>query len=171
MFKKLFSKQKNNVQMPDANGEDTIFSPLNGKVVSLSQVPDPTFSQKMMGDGVAIMPSDGTVVSPVIGEIIQVFPTKHAIGIKTVNGVEVLIHIGLETVNLNGEGFTAFVKQGDKVAKGEKLISFDLDIINEKASSTITPIVITNGELVKSLKNEENGDVIAGKSLILTIST
>ncbi|MFP3490142.1 PTS glucose transporter subunit IIA, partial [Staphylococcus sp. SIMBA_130] len=85
-------------------------------------VPDPVFSEKMMGDGVAIKPTNGEVVSPVIGEIIQVFPTKHAVGIRAENGAEIFIHIGLETVSLDGEGFTSYVGEGDQVKQGDKLI-------------------------------------------------
>lgn len=98
-----------------------------------------------MGDGIAIDPSNGKVTAPLNGEIVQIFPTKHAVGIKGDNGVEVLIHIGLDTVNMNGEGFTAHVSQGDYVKAGDPLITFDLDFVREKAPSAITPIIITNG--------------------------
>ncbi|TDQ37453.1 PTS sugar transporter subunit IIA [Aureibacillus halotolerans] len=135
MFKKLFGQKSTS---------DKVVSPMSGQVVGLEEVPDPTFSEKMMGDGVAIKPDSGEVVSPVDGEILQLFPTKHAIGIQSVSGIEYLIHIGLETVALEGEGFEAHVKQGDKVSAGDLLITVDLDIVAQKANSTITPIVITN---------------------------
>jgi len=95
----------------------------------LEEVPDPVFAQKMMGDGIAIEPTEGTVVSPVNGEIVQFFPTKHAIGIKSETGVEVLIHVGLETVGMKGEGFEGLVEVGDKVKVGTPLLTFDIDQI------------------------------------------
>lgn len=107
MFKKLFGKKE--VE------PETIASPINGKIVAIENVPDPTFGQKMIGDGLAIDPTDGHVVAPVSGKIVQVFPTKHAFGIETTSGAELLIHIGLETVAMNGEGFTAHVKEGDHI--------------------------------------------------------
>lgn len=139
MLGKLFGKKERVM-------EETIFAPANGNYVEIEAVPDPTFSKKMMGEGVAIDPSEGKVVAPVDGEILQVFPTKHAVGIKGKTGVEILIHIGLETVSMNGEGFETHVKQGEKVNAGQTLVTFDLNLIKEKAASTVTPIVITNGD-------------------------
>jgi PTS system glucose-specific IIA component len=162
MLKKLFGKKES---------VEHITAPLNGKVLDITEVPDPVFSQKMMGEGVAIEPTDGQVVSPIDGEVVSVFPTKHAVGLKTKSGLELLIHIGLETVNLNGEGFESFVQAGDKVKRGDKLISFDLGIIKEKATSTITPIIITNtDEMVESV--EKNLEIVAKteESEILTVS-
>ena len=103
----------------------------------------------MMGEGIAILPSDGHVLSPVEGEIIQVAPTKHAVGILDKNGLEILIHIGLETVALKGEGFTVTVSPGDNVVVGQPLISFDLHYIQENAKSIMTPIIITNSHTLK----------------------
>jgi sugar PTS system EIIA component len=175
MLKKLFGldkkESKKEVEMPEADGKDVLHSPADGEVVALSEVPDPTFAEKMMGDGVAIKPSGGTIVSPVHGEIMQLFPTKHAVGIKTVNGIEVLLHIGIETVNMQGEGFKAFVKEGDKVAVGDKLIEFDPALVNEKAESTITPVIITNGDAVASIDKEEGKKVTAGETVIMTITS
>lgn len=176
MLKKLFGldkkeKETKQVEMPEADGKDVLVSPASGSVVALSEVPDPTFSEKMMGDGVAIKPSEGVIVSPVHGEVIQIFPTKHAVGLKTVNGIEILIHIGIETVNMQGEGFKSFAKEGDKVAKGDKLIEFDMNLVNEKAESTITPVIITNGEAVSSIDKQENQDVVAGETTIITLTS
>lgn len=98
----------------------------------------------MMGDGFAIVPSKGSVVSPVDGEIMNVFPTKHAIGIKSNQGYEILIHVGMDTVNLKGEGFTVLVKDGEKIKKGQEILKFDLDFIKKSAPSTVTPIIFTN---------------------------
>lgn len=161
MLKGLFGKKESEI---------IITAPLNGKVVELSHVPDPVFSEKMMGDGLAIEPSEGIVVAPVDGEIQSVFPTKHAVGLKTKSGVEILIHIGLETVSLNGEGFEAFVTAGDKVKRGDKLISFDLDIIGKKAKSTVTPIIITNmDEVVENLQKHSIGETVTEGKDILTV--
>ncbi|WP_456274331.1 PTS sugar transporter subunit IIA [Bacillus sp. AK031] len=164
MFKKLFGKKE---EVPVSIN---IHSPLAGKLISLEEVPDPVFSQKMMGDGIAIDPTDGKVVSPVDGEIVQVFPTKHAVGIKAVNGVEILIHIGLETVSMNGEGFEAHVSEGKKVKVGDSLVTFDMDAVKEKAKSTITPVIITNGDKVDEIKKNDTGEVTGGESQVMTVS-
>lgn len=160
MFKKLFG-MKETTQTPT---EETILAPLSGRVAELSEVPDPTFSQKMMGDGLAIVPTEGEVVSPVDGEIVQFFHTKHAIGIRSLSGAEILIHVGLETVSMNGEGFEGHVKEGDKVKAGDKLITFNIDLIKEKAADIITPIVITNGENVESLNKKSIADAVKGQT-------
>ncbi|MBU5468337.1 PTS system trehalose-specific EIIBC component [Virgibacillus sp. MSJ-26] len=149
---------------------ETIFAPVNGKTTALENVPDPTFSEKMMGDGLAIEPTDGKVVSPVDGEVILTFPTQHAIGIKSKSGVELLIHIGLETVHMDGEGFDVYVKQGDQVKVGDPLITFDLQLIKEKAASHITPVIITNGDMVSSYGKTSDTTVIAGESNLLELS-
>ncbi|MCR6110563.1 PTS glucose transporter subunit IIA [Bacillus sp. A301a_S52] len=174
MFKKLFGldkKTKYKAELPKADGKDTLLSPVNGELVPLSEVPDPTFSKQMMGDGIAVMPSDGRIVAPVHGEVIQVFPTKHAIGLKTVNGIEILIHIGIETVSLQGEGFKAFVKEGSTVAPGDKLIEFDIDSVKEKAESLLTPVIITNGEDVETIEKYEIQAVKAGETAIMMLTS
>lgn len=150
--------------------KEIVFSPITGTLVPLEKVPDPTFSEKMMGDGLAIEPRDGNVVSPVDGEIILTFPTKHAIGIRTASGIELLIHIGLETVNMDGEGFEVHVRQGDKVSVGDPLITFDLDLIKEKAASHITPIIITNGDLVASIDKARETHLTAGQSTFMELT-
>ena len=162
MFGKLFGKK---VQ----SKEQVIMAPLSGTLRQLEEVPDPVFAGKMVGEGIAIEPSEGIVVAPFDGEIVQLFPTKHAIGLRSASGLEVLIHIGLETVSLEGEGFEALVKQGDQVKMGDKLITFDMAIINEKASSTITPVVLTNGDAVKSFDVSKETTVIAGQSPVMTV--
>jgi sugar PTS system EIIA component len=137
MFKNLFKNKK-------IESETTILQPLEGEIVPLDVVPDPVFSQKMIGDGFAINPTNGSVVSPVDGEVISVFPTKHAVSIKSNGGREILIHVGLETVSLNGEGFTAFVSDGQSVQKGQKLLEADFQAIKDKVPSIITPVIFTN---------------------------
>ncbi|MBU5595019.1 PTS glucose transporter subunit IIA [Amphibacillus sp. MSJ-3] len=159
MFKKLFKKE-------EKSNEEIVVSPVTGEIVDVTEVPDPTFSEKMMGDGVAFKPSDGHFVAPVSGEVVNLFPTKHAIGIKSKAGVEYLIHIGLDTVTLEGEGFTAHVKQGDKVSVGDPLVTVDLDFVGEKVE-TITPLVITSE--IASLDKELNKPVVKGETQILTV--
>ncbi|PWU66598.1 PTS sugar transporter subunit IIA [Gracilibacillus dipsosauri] len=159
MFNKLFGKKKITEEW---------VTPLSGKLIAIEEVPDPTFSKKLMGDGVAIVPSEGKVVSPVDGEIIQLFPTKHAIGIKSENGIEILIHIGLETVSLNGEPFETYIKTNDKVKAGQLLVSFNLEQINVEAASIITPIVITNEDKIDNLSKQDSREVSAGKTAIVS---
>lgn len=159
MFKKWFQSKQ----------EEVIMSPLNGKVVPITEVPDPTFSEKMLGDGVAIIPKDGKLLAPADGEVVQLFPTKHAIGIKTKQGLEILIHIGLETVTMKGEGFKAHVQQGDTVKTGQPLIDFSIDLIEKKASSTITPVVITNFDQVQEMLPEYTEQTIAAKTKLMKV--
>ena len=140
--------------------------PIEGEIIPLDEIPDPVFSQKMMGDGFGIIPSKGLVVSPVDGEIINVFPTKHAVGIMSKQGYEILIHVGLETVNLKGEGFTLLVKQGDHVLKGQDLLQFDLEFIKNHAASTVTPVIFTN---LTKLEIKKQGKIEQGNDGIVSI--
>ena len=121
-----------------------ISSPLSGQVKELSQATDPVFAQGVMGQGVLIEPSQGELLAPVDGIVSVLFPTKHAVGIVSDQGVEMLMHIGMDTVNLEGKGFTAHVSQGDRVKAGDKLISFDIDLIKDAGYVTETPVIITN---------------------------
>ncbi|MEW4353290.1 PTS system trehalose-specific EIIBC component [Streptococcus pneumoniae] len=121
-----------------------IASPLAGEVLPLSQATDPVFAQGVMGQGVVIVPSEGELIAPVDGVVSVLFPTKHAVGIVSTDGVEMLMHIGMDTVNLEGKGFNAHVKQGDTVKAGQALISFDMNVIREAGYVTETPVIITN---------------------------
>lgn len=161
MFKKLFGKKTK---------EENITAPLTGRIFSLENVPDPVFSQKMMGEGFAIEPTNGEVVAPIDGEIVQLFHTKHAIGLKTENGAEIIIHVGLETVAMEGEGFTAHVKEGSKVKKGDKLLTVDLEKIREKAKSTVTPVVVTNSADSKKISLVATDSVIKGETVCMTLT-
>ncbi|CDF58544.1 PTS sugar transporter subunit IIA [Thermobrachium celere] len=147
-----FFKKKNNAIELNAH--------MVGTVVELSNVPDEVFASKMLGDGLAIEPTEGVLYAPCDAEVVQVFPTKHAVGLKTNEGLEILLHIGIDTVQMQGEGFEAFVKEGDKVKKGDKLVAFDLNLVKEKAKSTITPMLITNMDVVEEL-SVNNGEVNA----------
>ncbi|KKD22748.1 glucose-specific PTS transporter subunit IIBC [Staphylococcus cohnii] len=144
---------------------ETIYAPLKGRTIPLDEVPDQVFSDKLMGDGLAIYPDNGEVVAPFDGTVELVFPTKHAIGLKSESGVEVLIHFGLETVGLQGEGFTVHVDSGDTIVKGQSLMTVDLDYIKTHAKSDITPIIVTNsGE--HEIKTTHDGAVDTGEVLI-----
>ncbi|WP_245837301.1 glucose PTS transporter subunit IIA [Virgibacillus phasianinus] len=149
-----------------SNNEEKIYAPISGAIRQLDVVPDPTFAEKLMGDGLAIEPSDGNVVAPFDGKVVQIFPTKHAVGLESNAGVEVLIHIGLETVSLDGEGFQAHVVQGDWVKAGDTLITFDPVFIKEKAKSVITPVIVTNGDVLETLDKTTDEEAVAGKSVL-----
>ena len=146
--------------------ENDFVMPIEGEIIPITEVPDQVFSQKMMGDGFGIIPVNGSVVSPVDGEILNVFPTKHAIGIKSKQGYEILIHIGLDTVNLKGEGFSILVKEGQIVSKGQAIMKFDLDFIKKSVPSTITPVIFTN---LTKLNIKKTGKTEQGKGGFLSI--
>lgn len=136
----------------DAN---TIVSPMNGTIIPLTEVKDNAFASGSMGEGCAIIPNDGEVVAPFNGTVEALFPTKHAIGLKSDDGVEVLIHIGLDTVNDKGESFTAYVQMSDRITKGQKLISFDKQKLEEKGYDLTTPIILTDGTQIESYTKEK----------------
>ncbi|MBU3182053.1 sucrose-specific PTS transporter subunit IIBC [Clostridium psychrophilum] len=150
----------------DANTILNLVSPVNGNVILLKDVPDKTFSDGLLGNGIAVDPIDGIVVSPVDGTVVCLFETKHAIAIKTSDGLEILIHIGIDTVKMNGEGFKSFVKNGDMIKKGQKLVEFDLDLVKEKAKSPITIVVITNSDSMKFVKQLKSGKINRGEELV-----
>ncbi|HAR6754192.1 TPA: PTS transporter subunit IIABC [Staphylococcus aureus] len=143
-----------------------VHAPLTGEVTPLSEAPDQVFSEKMMGDGIAIKPSQGEVRAPFNGKVQMIFPTKHAIGLVSDSGLELLIHIGLDTVKLNGEGFTLHVEEGQEVKQGDLLINFDLDYIRNHAKSDITPIIVTQGNITNlDFKQGEHGNISFGDQL------
>ncbi len=144
-----------------------IVSPMTGAIKELSEVPDPVFADKLLGDGVGILPTDGRVVAPCDGKIVQIFPTNHAVGMETNEGLELLIHVGIDTVELNGEGFTRLAEVGSEVTAGTPLLEVDLKLIAEKGKSLVTPCIITNMDKVDSI-SFNSGDVEAG-SEIMTI--
>ena len=146
-----------------------ILSPMTGEAVGLGEVPDPVFSQKIVGDGMAVIPSEGKLLSPVDGEIISVADTKHAYGLRTAEGLELLIHVGLETVHLNGECFQVFVKPGDKVKAGDLLAEVDLAYLKEREINPITPVLVCGGFQGQQL-NAAAGPVQAGKTVLMELS-
>lgn len=145
-----------------------IFSPMTGEVVGLEQVPDPVFSQKIVGDGMAVIPSEGNIVSPVDGEVISVADTRHAFGLRTADGVELLIHVGLETVHLNGSCFQVFVKPGDQVKVGDRLAEVDLEYLKEHNINPVTPVLVCGGMEGKKLCPTE-GAVKAGETVLMQV--
>lgn len=139
--------------------DDTVYAPLEGKVVALADVPDATFAEGVLGLGAAIEPAVGEVVAPADGEVSSIFDTHHAVGLTLDNGMELLIHVGINTVALNGEGFTAHVSEGDRVKRGQPLISFDKDFIVSKGYPIITPVIISNADDYKEIKTTASAEV------------
>ncbi|AIE58796.1 glucose-specific PTS transporter subunit IIBC [Bacillus methanolicus] len=152
------------------NADDVFVSPIKGEIKPITEVPDAVFSGKMMGDGFAIVPAEGIVVSPVDGKIVNLFPTKHAIGLLSDSGREILIHFGIDTVNLKGEGFEALVSENDRVQKGQPLLKVDLEHIKNNAKSTITPIVFTNLAEGEKIVINKTGNVDLNEENIIFIS-
>lgn len=152
----------------ESDEEQTIKTPINGEVVELNSVSDSAFASGAMGKGVAIIPTEGKVVAPFDCQVVALFPTKHAIGLKRVDGLEMLIHIGFDTVNLNGEGFDAKVKMNDHVKAGDTLITFDLEGLKAKGYDMTTPIIITNSNDYKSIEPAKLGS-IHNKEVILNV--
>lgn len=140
---------------------EEVYSVADGQVIELDQVKDPVFAQKMMGDGFAVEPANGEIVSPVSGTVSSIFPTKHALGLVTEAGLEVLVHIGLDTVSLEGKPFTVRVTEGQQVAAGDLLVTADLGAIRDAGRETTTVVVFTNGDAIKSVKLEQTGSLAA----------
>lgn len=164
---------------PDVHHEDVIIeetkevstkeiftSPISGEMKLITEAPDPTFAEKMMGDGVVFFPTEGVVTSPCDGTVKMIFPTKHAIGIESNDRVELLIHVGIDTVKLNGEGFDVCVKTDQKVNKGDKLMSFDLQYIKEHAKSDASVLVFTNLSSDMHLELIKLGNVVVNEEII-----
>ena len=146
---------------------DEVHSVADGQVINIENVKDPVFSQKMMGDGFAVEPENGHIVSPVAGKIISIFPTKHALGLVTDNGLEVLVHIGLDTVSLEGKPFEVKVSEGQTVAAGDLLVEADLDAIHEAGRETTTVVVFTNADAIKSVTIQQTGQLAANAPVAL----
>lgn len=141
-FLKKNKKDKNIVKM---------YAPIKGKVIKIEEIPDEVFSSKMVGDGFAVVPDEGLVCSPCEGEVLKIFPTKHAILMKTNDGLELIVHLGIDTVELKGEGFKELIEAGTKVKVGEPLVEMDLAFIEENGKSTISPCVITNMDKIEEI--------------------
>ncbi len=144
-------------------------SPMQGKMISLEEVPDQTFAKKLVGDGVAFIPEKGELVSPVTGTITHIFPSLHAVGITTEEGLEVLLHIGIDSSHLQGKWFSAYVKEGDKVEPGKLLIKFNLAQVKKNCASIATPMVITNSDKVKSWNFAPYKSVKKGQASVMSV--
>ena len=155
LFSKMFAK-----------GAKNFISPMTGKVVSMENVPDPAFAQKMMGEGCGIDLTDGTVIAPFDAEITAAYPTGHAFGLKSKeDGTEILIHVGIDTVDLEGEGFDTNIKKGDSVKQGDVLVVVDLDMVRQAGKSLVSPIAFTGNEKVEVYKIGQN--ITAGEKGLL----
>lgn len=157
MFKGLFGKKEKN---------NKLYAPLRGEAVLLENIEDPMFAQKILGDGIAIEPSEGKVYSPADGTVSMIADTKHAIGINTQDGLELLIHIGMDTVALKGEGYTPKVEAGASVKKGDLLMEFDMDFIKEKGYSCVTPMIVTNMDDIKGV-TPHAGAAVPGETVVV----
>ncbi len=165
-FKNLFNSEENKEEVVVAKA-NTLVAPVSGKAMPLSEVPDPVFAEKLAGDGMAIMAEGETIVAPADGEVTLIFKTKHAFAMTLENGLEILVHIGLETVSLDGEGFEQLVEQGTKVKAGTPLITINKELILSKGLSLATPVLITNVDAAKSISAVESGNVVAGETTVV----
>lgn len=161
----LFKKNKN-----EKKNALNFVAPVDGKTMDLSEVPDPVFAQKMAGDGLAIDATGDVIVAPCDGDLTLVFKTKHAFAMTLDNGIELLVHIGIETVSLNGEGFEQLAEAGTKVKAGTPIIKIDREFIKSKNLPLVTPILITNPDVVKSMDAKTGLDAKAGETVVLEYS-
>lgn len=152
-----------------SSGRHNLKSPLTGKVLPLSEVADQVFSSGAMGKGIAIDPEKGELIAPADGEITTIFPTGHAVGLTTTDGIEILMHIGMDTVELNGVGFETFVKQGDQVKAGDLLVKFDIEAIHAAGYSTVTPIVITNTDQFADVLELDQKEIISTEDFLAVV--
>lgn len=146
--------------------QEKLYAPVDGVCIPLETINDQVFSSKMMGDGIAFQFKENTIYSPVNGEVTMVFPTKHAYGIRTKNGAEILLHVGMNTVELNGKGFTSLVKQGDKVRVHQPLVRLEQKVFIENNIDLTTPLIITNSTDITYAFSYTNGEVEAGKTIL-----
>ena len=146
-----------------------IYAPLSGEIVNIEDVPDVVFSEKIVGDGIAIRPNGDEIVAPVNGTIGKIFETNHAFSIESDEGIELFVHFGIDTVELKGEGFTRIAAEGQKVKVGDPVIKFDLALLEEKAKSVLTPVVVSNMDEISNLQ-KLSGEIIKGESVVLTLT-
>lgn len=153
------------------NGErEDVYAPVDGQCIMLEDVDDEVFSKKILGDGVAVVPESDIIKSPINGKITHVFDTKHAYGITGSNGIELLIHVGIDTVRLGGEGFEAFVSEGDRVERGTPLAKVDLSLLKQRGFKYVIPVIVTNPEKF-SVTDALQGDIEGDKSIIMKVKS
>lgn len=162
LFDKLFGSKENKAV------EVEIFAPLAGEIVNIEDVPDVVFSEKIVGDGIAIRPTGNKIVAPVDGEIGKIFETNHAFSMASSDGIELFVHFGIDTVELKGEGFTRIAQEGQQVKRGDTIIEFDLPLLESKAKSVLTPVVISNMDEISHIE-KKTGNVVAGESVVLVL--
>ena len=162
LFDKLFGSKENK------SVEVQIYAPLTGEIVNIEDVPDVVFSEKIVGDGVAIRPTGNKIVAPVDGVIGKIFETNHAFSMESKEGVELFVHFGIDTVELKGEGFYRVAQEGQTVKRGDTVIELDLELLEAKAKSVLTPIVISNMDEVTHMEKKA-GEAVAGESVVLVI--
>ncbi|WP_420481699.1 PTS sugar transporter subunit IIA [Bacillus altitudinis] len=158
-----------NQQMSKQTNPYEVQAPMSGKVIPLSEVNDSVFSSEMMGKGVAILPDKGVVQAPFSGKVVTVTPTKHAIGLVSDDGIELLIHVGIDTVSLNGQFFDVLVKEGDKIKTGDHLLSFDIEGIQSNHLDVVTPIIVTNSTQYLDVIHTGDAHVTAGQNKLLML--
>ena len=162
LFDNLFGSKDNK------GAEVEIYAPLSGEIVNIEDVPDVVFSEKIVGDGIAIRPTGNKIVAPIDGVIGKIFETNHAFSMESREGVELFVHFGIDTVELKGEGFTRIAEEGQEVKKGDVIIEFDLPLLEAKAKSVLTPVVISNMDEISSIE-KSSGPVILGETVILKL--
>ncbi|QCI16332.1 PTS glucose transporter subunit IIA [Buchnera aphidicola (Aphis craccivora)] len=145
-----------------------IFAPLSGEIINIEDVPDVVFSKKIVGDGIAIKPSGSKIISPINGTIGKILDSKHAFSILSDDGVELFVHFGIDTIKLKGEGFKKIAEDNQKVKIGDTIILFDLNILEKKARSILTPVVISNMEKFRKIE-KSSGSIIAGETVIMSL--
>lgn len=154
-----------------SSNETILYAPMSGEVVALENVPDAAFASKAVGEGVAIRPTGKLVVAPCDGELVKIFSTNHAFALVTDSGAELIVHIGIDTVKLGGQGFTRLAEQGSRVKAGDPVLELDLAFLAANAVSIISPVVLSNAEQFSALSNVASGTVEAGKTVLYQFKT
>ena len=162
LFDKLFGSKENK------SVEVEIYAPLSGEIVNIEDVPDVVFSEKIVGDGIAIRPKGNKIVAPIDGVIGKIFETNHAFSMESKEGIELFVHFGIDTVELKGEGFTRIAQEGQAVKRGDTVIEFDLELLESKAKSILTPVVVSNMDEISNIEKKA-GEVVAGESIVLVL--
>ncbi|WP_373603916.1 PTS glucose transporter subunit IIA [Aggregatibacter sp. HMT-949] len=162
LFDKLFGSKENK------SVEVEIYAPLSGEIVNIEDVPDVVFSEKIVGDGIAIRPKGNKIVAPIDGVIGKIFETNHAFSMESKEGIELFVHFGIDTVELKGEGFTRIAQEGQAVKRGDTVIEFDLELLESKAKSVLTPVVVSNMDEISNIE-KKSGEVVAGESIVLVL--